>query len=928
MDYKETVFLPSTNFPMRGGLPKNEPQMILRWKKINLWKKLREKSKGKKKFILHDGPPYANGPIHIGTALNKILKDIINRTKQMSGFDANYIPGWDCHGLPIEWQVEQNYKKKGINKDEIEIKDFRLECRAFADKWIDVQMDDFKRLFVLGDWDAPYLTMSYEAEAQIVKELIKFIDNGSLYLGLKPVMWSPVEKTALAEAEVEYRDINSTALTVAFKIKESNIDILRDSFVVIWTTTPWTIPANRAIACGKNIEYSLIEIKEDVDSDQIRFGQKILIASCLIKKFLEAINVNKSYIVKNFKGSDLVKTICAHPLASKGYDFEVPILLGDFVSTDQGTGFVHIAPSHGEDDFELGIKYNLPMPEMVEDGGVYTDNVPLFAGIHVFKATDPVIESLKQEESLIFSENYTHSYPHSWRSKKPVIFRATKQWFISMEKNNLREKALKSIENTFWVPAVSKNRIKSMVKERPDWCVSRQRIWGVPITIFVYKESGEILRDKEVNNRIAEVVYKKGADAWFTDNPKTFLGKKYNVNDFIQTKDILDVWFDSGSTHAFVLDGNKSQKWPADLYLEGSDQHRGWFHSSLLESCGTRGRAPFDAVLTHGFVLDGHGRKMSKSSGNVVSPHDIIKQSGADILRLWVAMTDITEDVRISSEVLKGINESYRRLRNTLRFTLGALNNFKTNERLEYKSMPEIEHWVLARLYELNKLLEISVKNYNFQSFYSELHNFCALDLSAFYFDIRKDSLYCDSFSDFKRRASRTVLEQLFICLSSWLAPVLCYTAEEAWLSYKDNDKSSIHLEEFPKISSKFNNEKLLKKWSLLRSIRRVITGALEVARKDRIIGSSLDAKIIIYSKNKDHINLLKEVDLNELSIVSDSSIIKESIPSAAYKEQNIEDIGVLVLRAEGNKCERCWKMETNLKNSICERCSEVIGDL
>ena len=925
MDYRETVFLPNTNFSMRGGLPHNEPEMIQRWKKINLWGKLRKKSKGKIKFVLHDGPPYANGPIHIGTAMNKILKDIINRSKQMSGFDAYYIPGWDCHGLPIEWQVEQNYKKKGINKDDVSISDFRYECRSFADKWIGKQMVDFKRLFVLGDWDSPYLTMSYKAEAQIVRELGKFIDNGSLYLGLKPVMWSPVEKTALAEAEVEYRDIESTAITVAFKILRSDIDILNNSFVPIWTTTPWTVPANRAIACGKNIEYTLLEVEKNESNDQINNGQRLLIASVLIDNFIETVNIKKINILGKFKGLDLAKTVCSHPLKSQGYDFEVPILIGDFVSTDQGTGFVHVAPSHGEDDFNLGKKYNLPMPEMVGDAGVYNSNVPLFAGIHVFKASQPICEALSNSRSLLASESYKHSYPHSWRSKKPVIFRATKQWFISMEKDNLRKKALKAIENTFWVPSVSKNRIKSMVKDRPDWCVSRQRIWGVPITVFIYKDSSEILRDEKVNERIARAVEKKGADVWFTEDPKTFLGDKYNVNDFIQIQDILDVWFDSGSTHSFVLDENINQKWPADLYLEGTDQHRGWFHSSLLESCGTRGRAPFEAVLTHGFVLDGQGKKMSKSVGNVVSPQDIIQQSGADILRLWVAMTDVTEDVRISPEVLKGINESYRRLRNTLRFTLGALSNFKAKEHIDYSKMPEIERWIMARLFELSELLKSSIKKYSFQSFYSELHNFCASDLSAFYFDVRKDSLYCDSSLDIKRRSSRTVLEQIFVCLSAWLAPVLCYTAEEAWISFRNEDNSSIHLEEFPKVSSKHLNSILIEKWSSLRRIRRVITGALEVARQEKIIGSSLDAKIIIYSKNKEYLTLLESLDIDELCIVSSSSLSKNHVPKTAYKEQNIDDIGVKVLKAEGEKCDRCWKIDKKLNNSICKRCAEVI---
>ncbi len=930
MDYKDTVFLPKSSFGMRGGLPQREPEMIKRWNKINLWEKLRENSKDKEKFILHDGPPYANGPIHIGTSMNKILKDIINRSKQMSGYNSHYIPGWDCHGLPIEWQVEQIYKKKGINKEEIPIADFRAECRNFADKWIGAQMEDFKRLFVLADWDDRYLTMSFNAEAQIVREIGKFIENGSLYKGSKPVMWSPVEKTALAEAEVEYKDIESTAITVGFKVIKTKEKILEDTYVPIWTTTPWTIPANRAIAYGKNLDYLIIEIKNNNNNDQIFTGQKILIAEERLNKFLSDTNIENFDKISKIKGDSLKNTICAHPLNKDGYTFEVPLLEGDFVSTDQGTGFVHVAPGHGEDDFELGQKFGIQVPDVVEDGGTYFSSVPLFAGIHVFKALEPVCEALKENFSLYSSENYLHSYPHSWRSKKPIIYRATQQWFISMEKNNLKKIALESIENTIWVPPISKNRIKSMVKDRPDWCVSRQRVWGVPITVFLNKITGEILRDPEVTERIAKEVENKGADAWFTEDPQKFLGDKYDAKEYESVQDILDVWFDSGSTHSFVLSSNK-QKWPADLYLEGSDQHRGWFQSSLLESCGTRGRAPFDAVLTHGFVLDGQGRKMSKSIGNVVSPQEIIKQSGADILRLWVAMTDVTEDVRISPEVLKGVSESYRRLRNTIRFTIGALNDYDETESISTELMPELERWILHRLKELDILLRKSVKNYTFQAFYSELHTFCSSDLSAFYFDIRKDSLYCDDFKNEKRRSTRTVLYEVFKCLTTWLAPVITYTAEEAWLSHIGTDnEDSIHLKQFPNILESWLDNDLNQKWITIRKIRRVINGALELARQDKIIGSSLEAEIKLYIDDNKYISLLDEIDIDEIAIVSKSEIIEGADIEGAYKEDNFKGIEIIVSKAEGEKCLRCWKIDDKIsntaENSLCERCEEVVN--
>ena len=673
---KEHLNLPKTSFPMKANLPQKEPNIINFWDKIDLYKKHRNASKGKEKFILHDGPPYANGHIHMGTALNKILKDIVTRFHQMDNKDSNYVPGWDCHGLPIEWKIEEQYKKNKKNKDDVPVGEFRKECREFANKWISVHINEFKRLGVIGDWKNYYSTMSFEAEAGIVRELGKFLLEGSLYKGFKPVLWSTVEKTALADAEVEYKDHVSNTIYVGFKVEHSKIDSIIDSSVIIWTTTPWTIPANRALAYNKDLDYSLVKI-EDPSSDFK--NQKILIASKLLETVVKENGLKKYKTIDTFKGSNFEGAICSHPLKKLGYNFKVPMFEAQFITLEQGTGIVHTAPSHGPDDFNLCLKHGIKAIDTIDDSGRYTNNIPSFEGVHIFKADQLIIDKLKEEKKLLGNGKLTHSYPHSWRSKAPLVHRATQQWFISMESHELRKKALKAIDETDFYPKKGKERIRSMIELRPDWCISRQRTWGVPLPIFVSKKTHEVLKDPEVIENIAKIYEKEGSDCWFIDDPQKFLGKKYKKEDYIKSTDICEVWFDSGSTHSFVLEKRDDLKWPASMYLEGSDQHRGWFHSSLLESCGTRGRAPYESILSHGFVVDGKGLKMSKSTGNIISPEDILKKYGADILRVWVAASDYAEDLRIDFSILEQHAESYRKIRNTFRFLLGNLHDQKTD---------------------------------------------------------------------------------------------------------------------------------------------------------------------------------------------------------------------------------------------------------
>ncbi len=917
---KEDLNLPKTSFPMKANLPHKEPGIVEFWDKINLYKQLREQSKGKEKFILHDGPPYANGYIHMGTALNKILKDVVTRFHQMNGKDSNYVPGWDCHGLPIEWKIEEQYKKDKKNKDEVPISEFRKECREFANKWIDVQKKEFKRLGVVGDWENYYSTMSFDAEASIVRELGKFLLEGSLYKGFKPVLWSTVEKTALADAEVEYKDHTSNTIYVGFKVESSKIKILNDSQIIIWTTTPWTIPANRALAYNKNLDYTVIEIN---DSSSNFNNQKIVVASKLLDTIIKGCELKKYKKIDSFKGEDFKETICSHPFKDLGYEYQVPMLDAQFVTLEQGTGIVHCAPSHGPDDFNLCLKHGIKSVDTIDDNGRYTKHIPKFEGIHVFKADEIIIEKLKECKKLLSNGKLTHSYPHSWRSKAPLVHRATPQWFISMESHKLRNIALKAIDETKFYPRRGKIRIRSMIETRPDWCVSRQRVWGVPLPIFISKKTGEPLKDLEVIENIAKIYEKEGSDCWFSDNPQRFLGKKYNKEDFIKSNDIVEVWFDSGSTHTFVLEKRKDLKWPASMYLEGSDQHRGWFHSSLLESCGTRKRAPYESVLSHGFVVDGKGLKMSKSTGNVISPNDILHKYGADILRVWASASDYTEDLRIDFNILDQHAESYRKIRNTFRFLLGNLQDKKTDldfTNLDISNWPELEIYMLHQIYELDKKIKNYFKEYSFHKLYKELLQFCSQDLSAFYFDIRKDALYCEPVNSKIRKASIKFLNITLDILLRWFAPIISFTTEEIYKIIYNNEKS-IHLENFSTIPEKWLNKNLGNKWNQLKLIRQVCNVAIEVKRTNKELGSSLEADLEIFLDKK-YLDLVKNIDLSEFCITSKAKaqILNGQKDLELFKLENIQGIGVLVKKAVGNKCPRCWK----IFEESCNRCKNA----
>ena len=901
---KENLHLPKTAFSMKANLAKKEPDILKQWEENKTFEKIRKKSKGKEKFILHDGPPYANGHIHMGTALNKILKDMIIRFHQMNGKDSVYVPGWDCHGLPIEWKIEERYKKNKKNKDEVPIKDFRKECRDFAKEWIDIHIKEFKRLGVTGDFENYYSTMSYTAEAQIVRELGKFLIDGSLYQGFKPVFWSTVEKTALADAEVEYQEHTSNTIFAAFKVKSTQKDFLKESNIIIWTTTPWTIPANRALAFNSSIQYSLVEIS---DLDYFK-EKKIVVATNLLNSIVKSCEIEKFKILKTFSGSEFKGTICTHPFQTLGYNFDVPMFDARFVTLEQGTGIVHCAPSHGPDDFNLCLKHNIQSKYTVDNSGYYTDEIPFFTKIHVFKADPIIIDKLKESKKLLKNDKLRHSYPHSWRSKAPLIYRATPQWFISMEKNSLRNKAIKAIGETTFYPPKGKERLMSMIKDRPDWCVSRQRSWGVPLPIFINKKTKEPLQDQKVIDRIAEIYEKEGSDCWFTDDSKRFLGEDYANDDYEKMTDIVEVWFDSGCTHSFVLEKRKDLKWPADMYLEGSDQHRGWFHSSLLESCGTRGRAPYESILSHGFVVDGKGMKMSKSAGNVISPDDILKNYGADILRAWVASSDYTEDLRVDNTILAQHAESYRKIRNTFRFILGNIqDNFEKQDfqKIDFDSFAELERYILGRLFHLGETIKENLKNYNFHKLYKELLSFCSLELSSFYFDIRKDVLYCDDLSSKKRKDCIIVTNIILECLLKWLAPIFVFTTEEIFNLINKNEKS-IHETSFPEIPNKWKDDKITKKWKELYQIRQIVNIAIEEKRTNKEIGSSLEANVTI-SVNEEEFNLLEGLDLEEYFIASEVKKIKN---------ENIDKIKIVVKKSTGKKCTLCWK----ILDHKCER--------
>jgi len=901
---KENLHLPKTAFSMKADLAKKEPDILKQWEHNKTFEKIRKNSKGKEKFILHDGPPYANGHIHMGTALNKILKDMIIRFHQMNGKDSVYVPGWDCHGLPIEWKIEEQYKKNKKNKDEVPIKDFRKECREFAKQWIDIHIKEFKRLGVTGDFENYYSTMSFEAEAQIVRELGKFLLDGSLYQGFKPVFWSTVEKTALADAEVEYKDHTSNTIFVAFKVKKTKKNFLNDSNIIIWTTTPWTIPANKALAFNSAIEYSLIEISELENFKE----KKIVVATSLLDSIVKSCGIEKFKILKTFNGAAFDGTICSHPFQTLGYNFDIPMLDARFVTLEQGTGIVHCAPSHGPDDFNLCLKHNIPSKYTVDNSGYYTNEIPFFAKTHVFKADAIIIDKLKEHKKLLKNDKLRHSYPHSWRSKAPLIYRATPQWFISMEKNSLREKAIKAIGDTTFYPPKGKERLTSMIKDRPDWCVSRQRSWGVPLPIFINKKTKKPLQDQKVIDRIAKIYEKEGSDCWFVDDAKKFLGEDHNKDDYEKLTDIVEVWFDSGCTHSFVLEKRKDLKWPADMYLEGSDQHRGWFHSSLLESCGTRGKAPYESILSHGFVVDGKGMKMSKSAGNVISPDDILKNYGADILRAWVASSDYTEDLRIDSVILSQHAESYRKIRNTFRFILGNIqDNFDKQDlqKIDLNSFSELERYILGRLFHLDKAIKENLKNYNFHKLYKELLNFCSLELSSFYFDIRKDVLYCDDLSSKKRKDCIVVLNIILECLLKWLAPIFVFTTEEIFNLIDKNEKS-IHETLFPEIPNSWEDEVLAEKLKRLYQIKQDVNISIEEKRTNKEIGSSLEANVLIHVNEKEF-KLLESVDLEEYFIASKVE---------KFQNKNEEGLKIEVKKSKGTKCTLCWK----ILEKKCER--------
>ena len=941
-NWSKTLFLPSTDFPMKAGLPEREPELLKRWERIRLYDRMREEAIGREKFILHDGPPYANGRLHIGHALNKILKDVINRSQSMMGKDANYVPGWDCHGLPIEWKIEEeNYRAKGKTKPDLSdptaMIAFRGECRAYADHWLDVQREEFKRLGVEGDWDHPYATMSFDAEATIAAELMKFAMNGTLYRGSKPVMWSVVEKTALAEAEVEYQEITSHTIFVKFPVRlvtglgPTVQTSLLNASVVIWTTTPWTIPGNRAIAFSPNISYGLYEVTEAPTDNWAKPGDKLVLADALAENARNAARIEAWKRTNDVDPHGLIADhpLNGHPESGGYYSFPVPVIPGDFVTADTGTGFVHIAPGHGQDDFELGIKNGIEVPFTVDADGRYFDSVGIFAGRRVIDdkgsdgdANNAVIKALQEVGALIARGRLRHDYPHSWRSKKPVIFRNTPQWFISMDHeidggSTLRNRALEAIGDTRWVPPQGENRIRGMIETRPDWVVSRQRAWGVPITVFRHKETGRVIPSCDFNasgeliDRIVDAFRKEGADAWFEEGARErFLaGLVEDPREWEKVDDILDVWFDSGSTHAFVLEKRPDLAWPSSLYLEGSDQHRGWFQSSLLEACGTRGRAPFEAVLTHGFVVDEDGRKMSKSMGNVVAPQDVIRQAGAEILRLWAVSSDYAEDLRIGPDIIKANVESYRKLRNTLRFMLGNLAHYEPHLAAGYAEMPELERYMLARLAEVDVIVSTGYDEFDFKRVFHALFNFCVNHLSAFYFDIRKDALYCDPYDSSTRRAALTVLDVLFGALTAWLAPMLAFTMEEAWLNRFPGEKDSVHLRQFPAIPSNWRDEALAGKWRTIRAARRVITGALEIERKEGRIGSSLEAAPKVYLSDRGLRETLTGVDLAEIAITSGIQLISGDGPDAAFRLDDVPGVAVLFAAAKGTKCARSWKI-------------------
>ena len=937
-DYRETLFLPKTDFPMRAGLPKKEPEWLDYWNRLGLFERLREQSKDRKPWILHDGPPYANGHIHMGTSMNKILKDIIARSHQMLGYNSHYVPGWDCHGLPIEWKVEEEFRSKGRSKDEVPASEFRQRCREYADHWMNIQRDEFKRLGVVGDWERPYLTMEFQSEADICGELLKIAKSGQLYQGSKPVMWSPVEQTALAEAEIEYHDRKAIQIYVKFPVRGT------ESSVLIWTTTPWTIPANRAVCYSPEIRYGLYQITEMEEAEfepWSKPGDRLIVADDLWETVAKSGLIKSADRVDTVDANVLDDMVLDHPLKNMDgnqgkYDFPVPMLSGDHVSAEAGTGFVHTAPSHGEDDFNVWMANTAKVealggdpvvPMTMDDAGCYTDVMPeRFAGLDVIrtsgkkrgqdgKANPEVIKALMECNALLARGMLTLRDAHSWRSKAPVVRRATPQWFISMSKGGLREKALASLEKTGFFPPRGRNRLETMVADRPDWLISRQRNWGVPITLIVH-EDGRLHTERNdadaINDRILAAVTAKGVDGWFETPIEDLLDG--DTDGWSKVTDILDVWFDSGCTHAFCLKRREDLPDRADLYLEGTDQHRGWFQSSLLESCAVYGVAPYDNVLTHGFVVDEKGYKMSKSKGNDMKPGDLIKQYGAEIIRLWTASSDFTDDLKVGTEIIQTNVDAYRKLRNTLRYMIGALDGFDESEAVDYADMPALERWALHRLTELDKTVGDAYRVFDLKKVFSALFNFCTVDLSAFYFDIRKDALYCDPLDSTRRRACRTVMDALFRRLTVWLAPILCFTMEEVWQSRFPSDDRSVHMEVFPDTPENWKDDTLAAKIETLRNFRTSVSEAIEPLRKDKQIRSSLEAKITAPT-NATLAGAFADLGISRKDVYADNANPNDTVAdllivSAVDLSEGVTDIAVETLPDKDGwrKCERSWK--------------------
>jgi isoleucyl-tRNA synthetase len=931
-DYRETVFLPETPFPMRAGLPQKEPQILARWDEMDLYKAIRAERQraGAPLFVLHDGPPYANGAIHIGHALQKTLKDFVVRSRFLLGYDVDFVPGWDCHGLPIEWKIEEELRAQGRRKDEVSKAEFRTRCREYAAHWIDVQREGFKRLGVIGDWENRYATMDYASEAAIVAEFHKFVTSGQLYRGSKPVMWSPVERTALADAEVEYHDHVSPTIWVKFPVTEGS-DAARGASVVIWTTTPWTIPANRAISYNPEIAYSVYEVEAMETGLEFepwaKAGDRLIVADKLVGDVMAAAKVAK---YRKVEAVDCQGMVCEHPLAGLDsyYGFQVPMLAGDHVTDEAGTGFVHTAPGHGAEDYAVWLAHgHREIPDTVDPDGAYYPHVALFAGLKVLEtegkkagkfgpANGAVMEKLIEAGRLLARGRLEHSYPHSWRSKAPVIFRNTPQWFIRMDEpvetpalggRTLREAALEAIEATTFYPAQGKNRIRSMVESRPDWLISRQRAWGAPLAMFVDKETGQPLNDPEVNQRIIDAIRAEGADAWFNRPVTDFLGS-HDPARYEKVEDILDVWFDSGSTHAFTLEDRAHTRWPADLYLEGSDQHRGWFQSSLLESSGTRGRAPYDNILTHGFVMDENGEKMSKSKGNVVDPAKVISENGAEIIRLWTAMIDYSDDCRIGKTILQTTSDAYRKLRNTIRYLLGALSDYTPDEAVELDQMPPLERFILHRLWELDAQVRAAYEAYAFQDVIRPLTEFCQNELSALFFDIRRDSLYCDRPDSVTRRAARTTMDAVFERLTAWLSPLIPFTMEEAW-STRYPDAPSNCLRVIPETPAEWRNDAEAARWAKVQALTSVVTGALEVERREKRMGAALEAAPRVHVADPELLAAFEGLDAAEVFRTSQATLVTGEGPAEAFRLPEVPGVAVEPLKAEGRKCARSWKI-------------------